>query len=270
MNSQKLSWILGVVLLGMFLVAPAVETGLFAKSTLDEILEKGVVRIGWMNWPPHAFMNKKTNQVDGIARDLGEELAKALGVKVEFVEDSTAGAIAGLQSGKFDLCTQLAVTLPRAKTVEFTNPLLRYEASLLVKKESEIKKWQEANESKYTIAVTKGSNTALYVERMFPKATVLEIKQTPDGILAMKAGRAQLFASSYDTLLDIARQNPDLRVLKECFVYNPMGFAVRKGDQVFVNWLNWFIEDLKVTHTIHKILEKHGARPESVAELIYR
>lgn len=270
MKFRRFSLMVGSFLLGLSLLLPFAETGAFAKSALDEILEKGVVRVGFAVWPPFSYVDKATGQYAGIYRDVGEELAEALGVKAEYIEDSTATLIAGLQGGKFDVTLQLAVTLSRAKAVGFTNPLLKYQASLLVKNDSPIKKWQEANDPKYTIAVSKGSNTALYVEKMFPKANELDVKETPQGILAIKAGRAQSYASSYDTLLEVAKRNPDLRVLKDCFIYNPMGFTTRKDDQVFINWLNWFIEDLKVTHTIHKILGKHGARQDMVADTVYK
>jgi len=241
------------------------------KSILHEILDRGVVRIGWSQWTPYCFLDTETGELKGIFRDVGEELAKGLEVRVEFVQEAgTATLIAGSQARKYDVTLQLATTLPRAKVVEFTNPLLNYQASLMVKEGSLIEKWEDANDPQYTIGCGKGTNTALYVEKMFPKATVSQLQGIAQGVLAMKAGRIEVYATSYDTLLRIAAENPGLRVLKDPFVYSPMGFTVTQGDQIFINWLNWFIMDLKISRTIHRILEKHGARADMVAEVIYR
>ena len=71
------------------------ETGL-----LQEIKDRGVMKVGVMGtYQPYNFLNKN-KEMDGFDVDIAKEVAKRLGVEAEFVAQEFSGMIAGLTSGK--------------------------------------------------------------------------------------------------------------------------------------------------------------------------
>ena len=56
------------------------------KSRLDEILERGELRVGTTgDWDPMSVRNPVTNEYQGFDIDLAKALAKDMGVEVTFV-----------------------------------------------------------------------------------------------------------------------------------------------------------------------------------------
>ena len=72
-------------------------------SLLDEIIKKGKITIAvFSDVPPLGYMDEK-NELKGIDVDVARELAKALGVEVEFVPTTNANRIPYLQTKKVDI-----------------------------------------------------------------------------------------------------------------------------------------------------------------------
>ena len=81
---------------------------------------------------------------EGIDIDLSEELAKDLGVKLEYVETSFSTFIADLQANKCDLgMFGVGATMKRAQAVAFTQPYLISGVYGVVHKDGKIKNWAD-------------------------------------------------------------------------------------------------------------------------------
>ncbi|HHQ4603023.1 TPA: transporter substrate-binding domain-containing protein, partial [Aeromonas veronii] len=71
-------------------------------STLDAVLERGVLRVGFdAGYQPFEMTNKQ-GQYIGFDVDLAKMVAKEMGVKVEFVNTAWDGIIPALLTNKFD------------------------------------------------------------------------------------------------------------------------------------------------------------------------
>ncbi len=108
------------------LLAGALVWPAAAQSRLDDILARGVVKVGTTgDYPPFA---KRTDDggYAGLDIDMGEALGAALGVKVEFVPTRWADLTRDLAAGAFDIAMGgVSVTLERQKTAFFSPPYLR-------------------------------------------------------------------------------------------------------------------------------------------------
>ena len=72
-------------------------------STLDAVLERGVLRVGFdAGYQPFEMTNKQ-GQYIGFDVDLAKMVAKEMGVKVEFVNTAWDGIIPALLTDKFDV-----------------------------------------------------------------------------------------------------------------------------------------------------------------------
>ena len=55
-------------------------------STLDEIMQTGVLKVGTTgDFPGWSFMNPETNEYEGYDIDVAKKLAEDMGVDIEFV-----------------------------------------------------------------------------------------------------------------------------------------------------------------------------------------
>jgi ABC-type amino acid transport substrate-binding protein len=231
-----------------------------AESTLHEVLKRGTLRFGWAVWWPYVYRDAKTGQLTGISVDLAEEMAKALNVKLEWVEDSWGTFAAGLQAHKFDIWNLVAITLPRATASGFTEPLTVHGLSIIVKKAEEpnLKSWKDLDRKGKKISVTLGSNTDMYLTRAIKEAEIVRLKTPPEGFTAMKIGKTNGYASTIDSLKTLIKDNPDTYILPGEFGRSPVSFAVRQDDQVWINWLNLFVREVKSTGAINNLLKKYG------------
>lgn len=96
-------------------------------SRLDAILAKGVLRVGMTgDYRPFTALDKATGQFSGFDVDMAEGLAKALGVKVEFVKTSWPTLMGDFRADAFDIAMGgVSITLDRAKYGYFTTPIMR-------------------------------------------------------------------------------------------------------------------------------------------------
>jgi len=97
-----------------------------AQTRLDDILARGVLRVGATgDYPPFAVRGAD-GAYSGLDVDAAQALGAALGVKVEFVPTRWADLTHDLAAGAFDIAMGgVSVTLERQKTAFFSAPYLR-------------------------------------------------------------------------------------------------------------------------------------------------
>src|SRR5687767_10001626 len=74
----------------------------YASNKVEEIKKAGVLRIAIeASYPP--FTHREGEKIVGYDIDLGNELAKELGVRAEFVDTAYQGIFVALLAGRFDV-----------------------------------------------------------------------------------------------------------------------------------------------------------------------
>ncbi|MCP9759082.1 cystine ABC transporter substrate-binding protein [Aquitalea sp. S1-19] len=133
----------------------------FAADLLDTVKQRGTLIIALEGtYPPFNFKDKQ-QQLTGYEVELGNEIAKRLKVKPQFVTGEWSGLLAGLSSGKFDVVmNQVSITDARKKVFDFSQPYTVSSAQLIVRK-NETRKLATAEDLKgKKIGVGQGSNYA--------------------------------------------------------------------------------------------------------------
>ncbi|MGI6553800.1 MAG: transporter substrate-binding domain-containing protein [Bacillota bacterium] len=103
---------------------------------MQTIKDRGVLVVGLDDsYPPMGYRDDK-NQLIGFDIDMGNEIGKRMGVKVEWQPTDWDGVIASLQSKKFDIIISgMTVTPERQQAVNFTNAYVTAGVVMLVKEE---------------------------------------------------------------------------------------------------------------------------------------
>jgi polar amino acid transport system substrate-binding protein len=227
---------------------------------LSRIDKEKTLRVGWAVWHPYVFRDPKSNQVEGISYELLQEMGKALGVKVEWIEDSWATLPAGLQASKFEITNLMAITPPRAEVVGFSEAVTQHGLSLIAPQAevAKTKSWQDWDRPGVKIAVTLGANSDMFVTEKFKRAEIVRLKTVPENVLALVSGRVNAHASTIDALKTIQKEHPNLGIVPGSFGFSEVAFALPKGDAQLAKRVNQFVAEAKKSGRISQLLTKYG------------
>lgn len=204
--------VIGAIALAVSMMGGAAH----ADNTIDQIRARGVLKIpGILNEDPYFNKDPRTGEWRGFAIEMGRDIAKTLGVKLEVVESSWANSILDVQSGKVDMALGITATPVRAMSVSFSSPT--YFNSFVIisaKKELEGLNWAQLNDPKYTFAVDLGSSQDLITQQYLPKANVLRFKTRDEAIVAVSTGKADGLVNTMLNGLVMTKKVPALGSVK--------------------------------------------------------
>jgi polar amino acid transport system substrate-binding protein len=227
----------GVLITGIAGVAfgGRLQQQLVAESTLEQVMQRGVLQVGMSTFVPWA-MKDKTGKLIGFEIDVATRLAHDMGVKVEFVPTKWAGIIPALLTGKFDIIIGgMGIRPERNLKVNFTIPYKE--------KASGFRTLQDFNRSDVIIAVRLGSTAATAVKKFMPKAQLRLFDDEAQTYQELLNGRVHAVVGNAPTPAFQELKYPErlFLPLREDFTREPVGFAVRKGDFDTINYLNNWI-----------------------------
>ncbi len=150
---RKILLVLGMCLLAATQVA-------HAESRLQSILDNGVLRVGTTgDWNPMTMKDPATNSYRGFDIDVTTELAKDLGVKVEYVPTDWKTLVNGITANKYDITGSASLNMSRAKVAGYSQPYF-YLAFVPVVQKKDLAKfsdWADFNKPEVKVAATLGT-----------------------------------------------------------------------------------------------------------------
>jgi cyclohexadienyl dehydratase len=176
-----------------------------------------------------------------------EQLAKDMGVKVEWVPTEWATLVAGVAAGRYDIFAGgSSLNMARAKTVAFTDPYFEAGTVPLVLKPdaAKFKGWSDINKKGVTVAVLLGTVFEEQAKQHFPLATVKSIEKPATGYQEVLAGRAQATITSNVEAATLMQTYPQLtQVVSGADMRNkrPFAYPVAQGDPTWLIFLNNWI-----------------------------
>jgi len=247
---KALALLCALCVCGIAVFAMAADNDLAKKSTINEILSRGELRVGFdAGYMPFEMTDKNGNYI-GFDIDLGRELAKAMGVKFVPVNTDFDGIIPALLTGKIDvIISGMTITQERNLKIGFTDPYIVIGQSILLNKklEGKVTSWEQLNDPQYTIVSRQGTTGEEASKRLLPKANLKTFDKEADGALEVANDRGDAWI--YDMAFNVvfyAEQGKDRVVhLDKPFTYEPLGIGIKQGDPDFMNFLNNFLRQLK-------------------------
>lgn len=243
----------------------------FAGEALDRVMEEGTLKVATdANWAPQSFLNDN-NEMDGFDIDVAREIAKRLGVEVEFVTPSWDIITAGRWNGRWDLSVgSMTPTKSRAEVLAFPGVYYYTPSSIAVHKDSSFEKVSDLNGK----AVGAGTATTFepYLQHdlnidaegvpAFEYQLTAENKSYKDSTAAMddlRLGdgvRLSGMVGSLPAILSAIEANYPLRVLGEPVFYEPLALAIDRGDAEFNDKLAEILADMKADGTLSALSVK--------------
>jgi polar amino acid transport system substrate-binding protein len=225
--------------------AGKLQQQLTSESTIEQVLKRGVLRVGMSTFVPWAMKDKKGKLI-GFEIDVATRLAKDMGVKVEFVPTKWAGIIPALLTGKFDVIIGgMGITPTRNLKVNFTKPYEYSGMSLAANKKlaAGFSSIEDFNRPDVVLTARLGATPVDAAKKYMPKAQLRLFDDEAQVYQEVINGRAHAVVASAPTPAFQVVKYPEklFLPLEETFTKEPIGFAVRKGDfdtlSFFNNWI---------------------------------
>jgi len=214
----------------------------FAETTLEKIKRTGTMVAGTSAaYAPFEFRQGDT--LVGFDIDLGREIAKRMGVEIEWVEIEFKGIIAGLKSGRADLLiTAMTKTPERAEQIDFSTSYYNSGDGAAVPEDSDIAAKEDLVGK--VVGVQIGSSGERFARGM---KGITEIKSYDTILLALKDlenGRSDAVVNSLPSIKYSVRGMKGLKVL-DPWSFSEVGINTRKEDAELLEVINKHLADLK-------------------------
>ena len=217
------------------------------KSRLAQILERGSVRIGTTgDFNPMSFRDPGSNEYKGFDIAAMEQLAKDLGVKVEWVATEWAQLVAGIAANRFDIFSGASVSMARAKTAAFTLPYLEAGTVPLSLKANVAKfsSWESINTAGTRVAVSMGTVFEEQARRHFPKAEIKGVQAPATGYQEVLSNRADVTITSNVEASTLVKRFEQLAInVPGAQMRNkrPFAYVVAQDDFTWLNYVNTWV-----------------------------
>ncbi|MEH6446756.1 MAG: transporter substrate-binding domain-containing protein [Oceanospirillaceae bacterium] len=259
-------------ILAATLISALPFSAVMAGEALDRVMDKKLLKVATdANWAPQSFLNDE-NKLDGFDVNVAQEVAKRLGVKIEFVTPAWDVITAGRWSGRWDLSIgSMTPTKERAKILTFPAVYYYTPAAFVVHKDSSVTKVADLNGKKI------GATTASVFERYLQKDLKIDAEGVPpfefqittdtiksyessnvvlDDLRLGNGSRLDAALTSVPTIQAAIKNNYPLKQLGEPVFFEPLALAIDKGDQEFNDKLAGIIANMKSDGTLTELSKK--------------
>ncbi len=242
--------------------------GAVEEEVMKQLVPTGKLRVGvaYAPAPTPLFVVKDAGgEVRGVARDLGLALAKALGVPAEIIVAATTGELTdACSSGAIDIGF-MPIDDERRKRLDFSPPYFVIESTYLAAASSDIKTLADVDRPEITVVGINGSTTMRAAGRSLKNAKLVPAKSVDEGMAMMKAGSAQAFALSRDSLLALQSELPGSRILEGAFQTTGVAIAVQKDRPAALLRVKDFVERAKADGTVRRAFDDAGLKQLAIA-----
>jgi ABC-type amino acid transport substrate-binding protein len=230
---------------------------------------KGKIRIGALDNAAPFSSRDPSGRYAGFEPDLGRELAKAIfgprqdiETVIEWVSVDASTAVTALTSLQADVViARVPVTDERSAVIDLSDAyFVTGERILISSANDEIKDLADLDTK--TVCVQSGSGVDAHVEAANESARTLALDTYRSCLGALQGGQVDAIAADELTLWDLARQDPNTKIVGHALVEQRYGIGTKKntGDrQGFFPFLNIWLAGVIRDGTWGRVYGQHIA-----------
>jgi len=228
-----------------------------AGENLAAVQSAGALKIGTEGTYAPFTYHDTDGKLVGFDVEIGEAIAKKLGVKAEFLEGKWDGLIAGLDANRYDaVINQVGITEARKQKYDFSEPYIASKAVLIVRAD---------DESIKGFADLKGKKSAQSLTSNFGKlaqeagAELVGTDGFDQSIQLVLTGRADATINDSLSFLDFKKHKPDanVKIAAEQANADYSGVIIRQGEPELLEAINKALADIKTDGTYQAISDKY-------------
>jgi polar amino acid transport system substrate-binding protein len=239
---------------------------------LQQILERGELRVGLSGSQPPLNMVDKSGEIVGLEVDLVSALAESMGLEVRFVKKPFSDLISTLEKGDVDMVISgMTITPERNARVAFAGPYFISGKSVLTKAKSiaTVESHSALDDPSRSYAALKGSTSADFVRKELPKAKLVATKDYDTAVQMVIDDKVDALIADYQICALSVWRNPGsgLTALMTPFTVEPLGIALPADAPLLVNLVENYLDTLEYTGLLTQFKAKWLSDGAWVAEL---
>jgi polar amino acid transport system substrate-binding protein len=256
MKVKKYGLLVGAMLIGsLALTACSGQNAQTQVDSLQRVEGNGKLTVvGSGGYPPFNYIDD--GEIIGFDVDTGAEIAKRLGVELDYVTSDWDGLIEGLRSARYDgILGSMAITEERLEVVDFTVPYYYSGAQLIVRADAGITDPSEM--AGKSIAVATGTNFVQDAEALGASVSLYQ----DDNATLMELINGRVDGVITDRLVGLGAMaqisgGEDLVLCGELLRLEEMGIAINKADDTLLAKINEILQEMHEDGTLKGISEK--------------
>lgn len=242
------------------------------ESAYERVTRTGILRCGYIVYPPALIKDPNTGKLSGIMHDIIEKAAEALNLHVKWVEETTYAEFdAGLKSNRFDImCGTKWNIAGQARTADFTIPLWYSGLGVWVCQNDDrfTNNLERINAPDVKIAAVDGTIPAIIAKEDYPQADVVSLPQHSDytaNLLNIENKKADVGFVEVYTGNDYLYNNPGSlkNIIKKPIRTYGNSMLVKQGEDDLLRMINQTLTSLLDVGFVDKIIDKYEKYPNS-------
>jgi len=223
------------------------STAVHAESALKDILDNGVLKVGTTgDWNPMTVKDPATNSYEGYDIDVMTELAKDLGVELEFVATDWKTLVNGVIGGNYHMTGSASISPARMKAAGFSESYISVEIQpyTTADKADRFNGWDSINQDGVKVAATLGTTFEKQVKEWFPNAEIKAVEAPALQHQEVLSGRSDVFVTSNIEGATLTTKFDKLVAIEveSARAPTPIAMLLPQDDQVWINYVNNWIK----------------------------
>jgi ABC-type amino acid transport substrate-binding protein len=250
----RFSSIVLLAILGLALTAPYATA-----DGMEDARRRGRLLVGVKtDFPPFGFIDTD-GTIAGFDADIARHLATKLfddDKRLELVKVTSGSRVPFLYSRWVDMIVATTtVTEERMQVLEFSEPYFLSGSLILVPQSSPIRDLGDL--SGKTVGVIEGAIQSGDLKQVAPAALQHLFETVDEAVASLKDGEVDAFCQDDVLIVSLAMKDPGLKAVGRPFLPRPYAVAVRKGETVFLRWIDRQLEEMRNDGTYGKLWQKH-------------
>jgi polar amino acid transport system substrate-binding protein len=237
-----------------------------AQGVVGELAPTGVLRVG-INLSNFLLVTGRSasGEPEGVAPDMGREIAARLGVPVAYVTYKTPGELADAAGASQWDIGLIGAEPARAETIAFTPAYVEIEATYLVPAGSPLTAIADVDRPGVRIAVTGRSAYGLWLDRNIKHAELVRSDTLDSAYEQFVRESLGALAGLRPRLLTDVGKLPGARILEGQFTAVQQAVGTSRKNVAGAQFLRDFVETAKASGLVARLIERHKVRGLSVA-----
>ena len=226
--------------------------------SLADIKASGKLLVGSTgDYKPRSYLNKESGRYEGFDAEMAESLAKALGVKLEYVPTMWKTLQADTLAGKFDVAIcGITVTDARKAVMAMSDGYLTFGKTILCTKtkEAQFKSLDDVNQPGVRVMYNPGGTNEKFAKEFCTKAQLMMHEHNAEIPGLVGEGKADIMITETMEARRYAKDNPKVAapLVDKPFTENHFGVLMQQGYPCLLGAVTEWMAAIKADGTMDK------------------
>lgn len=182
----------------------------------------------------------------------------------DYIESSFGSFVADLQANKCEIgMFGVGATLKRAQAVAFSHPYLVTNVYAIVRRGGPVASWADVDKKGVRVGVGLASYIEPFMRKYLKSAAVMAVAPPATPQAELLAKRVDVIMTDFPSALRITKEFAGTQYITppQRLAVTPYAYVVAQGDQIWLNYIDLFVDTIKRDGRLLEAAKRHGLDP---------